>query len=585
MYLVREGGDDELRDTVSRRQAINSRPVGGYASQGSMTFMVEDVKVRDASTEERIKELFVESPEGVQAVQYFSRMFGDENNSSPFPNTPIKVLIKVNFVTPQDLRVKYNPYRFYCPKCGATYSDKQAGDDRCTSCRSELRQLTEVYLCGGCGDIYLPPVPKVCLNPQCLAHATNSRNGTPFMAEGYKRVGKGGDRHNEYFRFTAMPRLTWECRACRTELNYHAFYTLSDVIKNQVAGASWGTTNSTQIAKSFLYKPESFWGKTYTLDGFHEARFNCKKCKNANTYKKIHVNNIPSFRSVVHEYIIHGAEFAPEQTHVLGTSRFERVSIIALAREYFRRFYSYAEKESQIDLRLIFPDNNNYLANAYDTHAVFFRFNEALERFLETNATALSCEVGVDCVCRTSGHQCEVDEVEGDDDSDMTKPVRALLPWELGRKPDPRRKWCDVVQGLVVGATCPGQEVSCEQCQHFDRKRYLRYLILHTLKHAIITAMPKYTGVNKNQLRGTIYPNDQKDYDLALVDLIEGGSGCLYLLRKNWEQVWEVVGELLNTARGDRGQLLLPYTCSRYNRDLCPHLAYAFYQYVNSQQG
>jgi superfamily II DNA/RNA helicase len=581
MYLVREGSDDELRDTVSRRQAINSRPVGGYASQGSMTFMVEDVKVRDTRTEERIKELFVESAEGTQAVQYFSRMFGDENNSSPFPNNPIQVLIRANFVTPQDLRVKYNPYRFYCPHCGATYSDKPAGNDRCRYCYSELRQLTEVYVCGGCGDIYSPPVPKVCLNPSCIDHATN--NGTSFRTEGYKRVGKG-DRHNDYFRFTALPRLTWECRSCRTELNYHAFYSLSEVIKTQVADASWGTANAAQIAKSFLYKPESFWGKTYTLDGFHEARFNCKKCKNANTYRKIRVENIPSFRSVVHEYIIHGSEFAPEQTHVLGTSRFERVSIIALARESFRRFYSAPEQETKIDMKLIFPDNNNYLANVYDTHAVFFRFNEALEHFLEIDETALSNQVLANCGCGGFEPQGE-DEVEGDDGADMTRPVRALLPWELGRKPDPRRKWCDVVQGLVPGAECPGQDVSCENCQYFDRKRNLRYLILHTLKHAIITAMPKYTGVNKNQLRGTIYPNDQKDYDLVLVDLIEGGSGCLYLLRQNWNQVWEVVGELLNTARNDNSQLLLPYTCSRYNRDLAPHLAYAFYEYVNSQQG
>lgn len=165
----------------------------------------------------------------------------------------------------------------------------------------------------------------------------------------------------------------------------------------------------------------------------------------------------------------------------------------------------------------------------------------------------------------------------------MTQPTPFLLKWEKDRKPDPRRKWCDVVQGLVPNATCPGQEQPCESCQYFDRKRYLRYLILHTLKHSIITAMPKYTGVNKNQLRGAIYPNDEKDYDLALVDLIEGGSGCLYLLRKNWDQIWKVVGELLDAARNERGQLLLPYTCARYNRDLCPQLTYAFYEYLNSQ--
>jgi len=93
--------------------------------------------------------------------------------------------------------------------------------------------------------------------------------------------------------------------------------------------------------------------------------------------------------------------------------------------------------------------------------------------------------------------------------------------------------------------------------------------------------MPKYTGINKNQVRGTLFPNDEPSYDLLLVDTIEGGSGSMYLLRQNWEQIWRVVGELLEEAQNERGQLVLPYTCSRYNRDLCPHLAYEFYQYVN----
>ena len=47
----------------------------------------------------------------------------------------------------------------------------------------------------------------------------------------------------------------------------------------------------------------------------------------------------------------------------------------------------------------------------------------------------------------------------------------------------------------------------CNSCEYFHQKRHQRYLILHTLEHAIITAMPKYTSINKNQVRGTIYPN------------------------------------------------------------------------------
>jgi hypothetical protein len=58
----------------------------------------------------------------------------------------------------------------------------------------------------------------------------------------------------------------------------------------------------------------------------------------------------------------------------------------------------------------------------------------------------------------------------------------------------------------------------------------------------------------------------------------------MYLLRKNWSQIWQLTGELLEAACDEHGQLLLPYTCPRYNRDLCPDLAYAFYQYVERQE-
>ncbi|GHO61368.1 hypothetical protein KSC_002600 [Ktedonobacter sp. SOSP1-52] len=127
MYLIRENGNDDLRDTVSRRQAISSRPVGGYASQGSVTFKIDTIKENDHSAEGRIKELFLTSAAKEAAARYFSRMFGDANNRSPFPDNPINVVIKTQFETPKDLAVKYNPYRFYCPQCGATYSDKRAG--------------------------------------------------------------------------------------------------------------------------------------------------------------------------------------------------------------------------------------------------------------------------------------------------------------------------------------------------------------------------------------------------------------------------------------------------------------------------
>jgi superfamily II DNA/RNA helicase len=580
LYLVREGSDDELRDTLSRSRAISSRPVGGFASQGSVTFRIEEIKDRDVDTESRIKEILARDTAGPDAVHYFHRMFGDENRESPFPDDPIEVLIKVDIRTPKDLSVKYHPYRFYCPRCGATYSTKRAGDERCAHCGGELRQLTEVYVCGGCGEVYLPPVPKVCLNPKCIAQAKHRRDGLPFT-EAVKKIGKY-DRHNDYFRFTALPRLKWQCRECGTEINYHAFYELPEPIKAQLNSTDRNWNTPAGIAKNFLYYPEAYYHKGYD-NQWHRARFVCWDCKEADSYCKIHVTNIPNHHAVIHEYLIHGDAFSPPLEVPLGDWTFERVNVIALAREMYRRFFSYVDQETRIFPDPIFPETNSYLGNVYETHATFLRLSEAIDGFLQSNPLVEDYVRGDETICRgrsAAGAANEEDQdIEADD---LTSPHPALLPWEIGRKPDPRRKWCDIVKGDVPNRVC--EDDACEHCRlnAFDRHRYVRYLILHTLKHAIIHALPRFTGANKNQIRGYIYPNDQEIYDLALVDRIVGGSGCLYLLRSNWDAIWEMTGELLDAARQEQGQLLLPYTCSRYNRDLCAPLAFAFYAFLES---
>jgi ATP-dependent helicase YprA (DUF1998 family) len=578
IYLIREGRNDELSDTLSRKQAIISRPLGAYASQGSVTFKVDSIKEEDPDAAVKIKQLFVDTSEGTKAVAYFHHMFGDADNRSLFPSKPLDAALKLQFRTPKNLAVKYNPYRFYCPRCGATYSNKQAGDDHCIYCHAELRQLTEVYICGGCGEIYVPPVPKVCINPSCIEKASSYKDKSPFMPQGYKRVGKH-DHHNDYFRFTALPLLTWQCNACGTEINYHSFYKLDPALRRQLENVPFGTDNAQQIAKTFLFRPESWIAKNYVQEGFQPARFNCKKCGDSGRYNRIHVKNIPSFRTVVHEYIVQSHEMAPSIQKQIGSLDFKHVSVVALGREYFRRFYSYSENEFRIDQGAIFPNrNDSYLADIYDTHAAFFRFERVLEQFLESSRSIQTCQLGANCPC----HQQDIPRSEDNSgDTDTTKPTPAMLSWELGRKPDPRRKWCRVVQNLVPDKKCPGEQALCMQCQHFDKKYYQRYLILHTLEHAIITAMPKYTGINRNQVRGMIYPNDEQHYDLGLLDSTSGGSGCFYLLGRNWDRIWQMVGELIDAAQGEGSQLLLPYTCTRHNRDLCPHLALEFYRYAS----
>ncbi len=581
IYLVREKGEDELRDTLARSQAISSRPVGGFASQGSVTFRIEEIKARNVETEIEIKRFFGRHPIAKAAAKYFARMFGDETLESLFPEDPFDVLVEVNFVTPQDLSVKYHPYRFYCPKCGATFSDKRAGDERCSICGSELCQLTEVYVCGGCGRVYMPPVPKVCLNPACVARAKHCRDDTPF-SEVVHKVGRY-DRHNDYFRFTALPRLKWQCRACGTEINYHAYYELPKPILGQLEAAGWNDGTPASIVKRFLYSPESNFRKNYDANGWHRAHFSCKPCKEANQYRKIHVTNIPVHRSVVHEYIIRNESYAPRLDDSLGEWTFRRVSVISLAREMYRRFFSYADQETRIFPGVIFSENKSYLANMYETHAALLKLSDAMDTFLDTHPLVQDYVRGYEDICRSQRPVSTENEQDQDlEGSEMTSPLAALLPWEKGRKPDPRRMWCDVVRGAVPDKVC--QDEACAYCRikAFDRRLFTRYLVIHTIKHALINAIPRFTGANKNQVRGYIYPNDRREYDLALVDRIVGGSGCLYLLRTNWGAIWEMVGELLDAAQQDQSQLLLPYTCSRYNRDLCAPLAYAFYEFLKT---
>jgi hypothetical protein len=494
----------------------------------------------------------------------------------------MQFLTKVQIQTPKDLSVKYSPYRFYCPHCKATYGNKAAGDERCPNCHAELRQLTEIYICGGCGNIYMPPVPKVCINPDCIAKTTSKKDQSPFFPSAYKQIGQY-DNHNKYFRFRALPMLTWQCKNCGTEINYHAYHQIDKHILKQLDSASFNMNTPANMAKTFLHRPESWLGKNYQQNGFHPARFNCKQCKDAHNYSRISVKNIPSFRSIVHEYVIKQRALTPELHWILGVLDFQQVSVIDLARELYRRFYSPAESDTKITIEPIFARNNLYLANTYKTHAVFFRFNTMLDTFL--TMTPYEKE---DNVASNNHFSSPIEESEqtipDDEEGDNTKPMPALLSWEKGRKPDPRRKWCRVVQQIEPGKTCPGPDTLCATCPYFDRQQHQRYLILHTLEHAIISAMPKYTGINKNQVRGLIQPNDEQEYDLALLDSTEGGSGSFYLLRKNWEPIWAMVGELLESAQDEGEQLALPYTCSRYNRDLSPKLAYAFYQYVQQQQ-
>jgi superfamily II DNA/RNA helicase len=578
------GNDDAPpQDTVSRHMAINNCAPGAHITQGRGSFRV--TKIRKADTEAMgrwRRALMRRGASSEKATAYFHNLFHSE--TTPFPDTPIELIVDTIARVPAELEIIPSPARFHCAACGATYSD--GSDGQCPQCESSLRQLTELYICGGCGELFMPPVPKVCLNPECIVQARDSQ-GRMFANRDYLNVGRRHDAHNAYFRFDALPFLHWQCRACGTSVNFHARHGLPSIVRhlsdvpNIVKGQR---PTSAQIARFFLYKPEGLL-PDYDEAGFHRSHFYCQECRKKGTYNKIHVVNVPSARTLLNEYILPVTSLVDDWNSPAVAARLMQVEVLGMGRERARRYHSYAQRESCISVEPIFEDNNEFLANVSSTHGLFLRLREQLDQFVLLDRAVL-CHANPEvCACNLVYST----ESIGDDESTVTlpvdtntRPLPSLVAWEKGQRPDPRRHWCDVVLGIVPQAVCPGDK--CVGCEYFDERSFKRYLILHTLKHALLAAAPRYSGAQRGQLRGILNPNDEKEWDLVILDTSEGGSGSLWLLREHWDATWALVGELLEAALKDRGGLLLAHGCARFNRDLCPSLALKFFHSVPWQE-
>jgi len=264
--LGRESGKPETKDHVSRRRALTNMPPGGFATQGANTFRVEKMD-RDAFTEAVVRDQLSKNNE---AVEFFKKQFGEH-----FPEN----MNYLDLQTPKDLDVQYFPYRFYCPKCGRTYT-QLTSDERCTGCSAELRQLTEIYLCENCGEIFEPPVPKVCINPEHIKEEKEfiqSLNSSP------------PNPNYGTFRFNALPNLHWRCKKCKVNFNFHQKWSvdprLRPFIDSHFDTASFDTPEG--IAKHYQYRPESMIRnkQNYLSKRFNPARYSCEKCNKYNTIK------------------------------------------------------------------------------------------------------------------------------------------------------------------------------------------------------------------------------------------------------------------------------------------------------------
>ena len=582
LKVIKERGEDKTEDRIPLNQAVSNYPPGAYASQGSVTFKIKQISDRHQTKNVEIRRAFTKSQD---MLDYFKEQFADEEGNSYLPDDSLDFALNADFIVPKELSVKYDPYRFYCPGCGRTYTHKEVipGREICSKCHTELRQLTELFMCEKCGDLFIPPVPKVCVNPNCVENATDDK-GRKFI-DVYKS--NNYVKFDKFFSFTALPKQNWKCNNCNTVFNYYHSY--------GPQGKNWGKeglNDATDIALKFYNTTEAKLNYNYYLNkGYNLARYNCPKCKKEdNTKRSIRVVNPPLVRSQLNEFII-----KEEKQIVDGIKNdyieldFDNIRVISLAKETSRLFFNKHTESVGVSKDKIYKDPDkkfNFLANLSESHGLFIKLSQDyLNDFFSQNKFVSKCrhEDCTECklLIQDSKRKEESKELDDyDDNSGGEKPLVGLLDHEVNKKPDPRKKWCE-----VAGTHADCNDLTCINCDKFVEEDYYKYLIVHTFKHALIVAMTKYAGINKNQVRGKLKPNDNidNDYDLVIVDTLEGGSGSYYLVKRNWDKIWDLTYHLIENAAEDMGELYLPYTCSRYNYDLCPLITLEFLQFIRGR--
>ena len=156
---------DEWKDDISRDRAFIPEPTRIYKVKVEICLLLDLFLRWIQDIQEDIIELLVNYP---TAYQFFSTRFP----TSTLQNLPSRAY-KWRFVTPSQLRVRHFPARYICsnPRCGLTYTSGEVTDNlRCIdkSCNRPLQQITRIYRCPQCNAITEPPIPKICINPNCI---------------------------------------------------------------------------------------------------------------------------------------------------------------------------------------------------------------------------------------------------------------------------------------------------------------------------------------------------------------------------------------------------------------------------------
>jgi len=381
----------------------------------------------------------------------------------------------------------------------------------------------------------------------------------------------------KHFKFRMTRNLEWVCKKCGTKMSFNS---LIDMRKNNKNNKellevinSWEIDKTTPKGLAILIKkyPELYPGANH-----NSSSFKCPKCRQS----QIKTVGVPRVRTVSYSYYGKGSKKLKPLKEFYCINNDEKVAEveftdgyqIQLAKDFYRRYTSgLREKETTIRYFEIFTQNK-FLSNYYDTHFAWLKINDELvNKFID----------GKKFTCKGICEQCDL--FDSLDLGNLMKPTLEIESYNMDaktgkpRKPDPREKYCKI----AMNNECTSPD--CKGCTNLDRKSFIRYLIIHTLKHGLLWALPKYAGVNVTEIRGELYPNDgEGNYDIIFVDSNEGGSGAILLVEKYWNEIWNFSNTVIEKTCENEANIILPHSCKRFNSDLCPFITRDFLKFLGT---
>lgn len=576
---LHDASSGEEIESLPRQNAFNQMPPAMNEKQvitlrsGISSFKVDGIyKDTDGKTEKTIKKI-------LGSNEKIRRYFATKIDGFPDPDDE-DFIFDFKVTVPNALSISYFPSRFYCSTCnrglvsGTDFNEVRFSKDGiyCNTCHKKVEQLHQVYFCPDCGGVFDPPAGKICINPECLDFKR-------FYAQLKSKNFRIEKSMYEHFNLRLTKDLEWECQTCKCKMNYSSIRNM--IIHNQKKRPKfvnevvrqWNHDDSpTGIAIKYKKWPEFFSSRAGIRN--RESVFACKHDK---THKKIQSISAPRVRTIAFNYIgnKNSEELCRAIKNDVCTIIFKEGFVLQLATQFMRRYVTgnFDKKITRINTEDIFDYNSgfNSLGNYYESHFAWIKFGNKLDTFISEKKYS----------CDGNCSQCEKFTRESLDLGENMKPKLGLEPWNFDsttgtpKKPDFRGKYC----AKALRGEC--KQLECTSCRYLDQGSYLRYLTVHTLKHAILWAMPKYAGVNITDLKGEIYPNDGMDkYDLVLVDNNEGGSGAILLVQRHWNEIWEFASEIIKLTKNNEANILLNHYCFRNNADLCPFITADFFEYL-----